>query len=104
MSSRQKRQLDEQGYVLLEHFMGDRLLGELRSRIGELYNEEGDRAGSEFRTEEHAHRLANLADKGEAFRRAIVLPELLELVRSWGGDGPVAIEHEYALIVARRRG
>jgi ectoine hydroxylase-related dioxygenase (phytanoyl-CoA dioxygenase family) len=81
MSSRQKRQLDEQGYVLLEHFMGDRLLGELRSRIGELYNEEGDRAGSEFRAEEHAHRLANLVDKGEAFRRAIVLPELLELVR-----------------------
>jgi hypothetical protein len=81
MTSREKQQLDEQGYVLLEHLMGDRLLGELRSRIGELYNEEGDRAGSEFRTEEHAHRLANLVDKGEAFRRAIVLPELLELVR-----------------------
>ena len=81
MTSREKQQLDEQGYVLLEHFMGDRLLGELRSRIGELYNEEGDRAGSEFRTEEHAHRLANLVDKGEAFRRAIVLPQLLELVR-----------------------
>ena len=30
--------------------------------------------------------------------------ELLELLRRWGGDGPVAIEHEYALIVARRRG
>ena len=81
MTTREKQQLDEQGYVLLEHFMGDRLLGELRSRISELYNEEGDRAGSEFRTEEHAHRLANLVDKGEAFRRAIVLPELLELVR-----------------------
>jgi hypothetical protein len=30
--------------------------------------------------------------------------ELLELVRRRGGDGPVTIEHEYALIVARRRG
>ena len=81
MTSREKQQLDEQGYVLLEQFMGDRLLGELRRRIGQLYNEEGERAGSEFRTEEHAHRLANLVDKGEAFRRAIVLPKLLELVR-----------------------
>ena len=39
------------------------------------------------------------AERYEAMRA-----ELLELVRSWGGDGPVAIEHEYALIVARRRG
>ena len=54
---------------------------ELRGRILELFEEEGDRAGSEFRTEEHARRLANLVDKGEVFRRAIVLPEVLALVR-----------------------
>jgi ectoine hydroxylase-related dioxygenase (phytanoyl-CoA dioxygenase family) len=81
MTDREKQQLDEQGYVLLENFMGDDLLNALRSRIGELYAEEGDRAGSEFRTEEHAHRLANLVDKGEIFRRAIVLPRLLDYVR-----------------------
>jgi SAM-dependent methyltransferase len=39
------------------------------------------------------------AERYEAMRA-----ELLELVRSWGGDGPVTIEHEFALIVARRRG
>jgi ubiquinone/menaquinone biosynthesis C-methylase UbiE len=38
-------------------------------------------------------------DRYEAMRA-----ELLELVRRRGGDGPVTIEHEYALIVARRRG
>ena len=81
MTDREKRQLDEQGYVLLENFMGDDLLNALRGRIGELYAEEGDRAGSEFRTEEHAHRLANLVDKGEVFRRAIALPRLLDYVR-----------------------
>jgi ectoine hydroxylase-related dioxygenase (phytanoyl-CoA dioxygenase family) len=75
------RQLDEQGYVLLEHFIGDEMLGELRTRIYELLDEEGEHAGREFKTEEHAHRLANLVDKGEVFRRAIVLPELLACVR-----------------------
>jgi len=77
----QRRQLDEQGYVLLANFMGDRLLDELRTRILELFDEEGDRAGYEFKTEEHARRLANLVDKGAVFRRAIVLPALLACVR-----------------------
>jgi ectoine hydroxylase-related dioxygenase (phytanoyl-CoA dioxygenase family) len=56
-------------------------LAELRSRILSVFEEEGERAGQEFRTEEHAHRLANLVDKGDVFRRAIVLPRLLECVR-----------------------
>lgn len=81
MTPYEKRQLDEQGYVLLEDCMGSNLLHDLRGRIHELYHEEGDRAGSEFRTEAHAHRLANLVDKGEVFRRAIVLPRVLECVR-----------------------
>ena len=79
-----RRQLDEQGYVLLEGFMsstGERLLGELQRRILDILEEEGDRAGHEFKTEATARRLANLVDKGEVFRRAIVLPELLECVR-----------------------
>ena len=53
----------------------------LRERILALFAEEGDRAGSEFRTEERARRLANLVDKGDIFRRAIVLPAVLEGVR-----------------------
>jgi hypothetical protein len=81
MTEQERRQLDERGYVLLENGMDDGLLRELRTRIGELLEEEGDRAGGEFKQEAHAHRLANLVDKGEVFRRAIVLPELLSYVR-----------------------
>ena len=77
----QEQQLDEQGYVVLEDCMGVDLLRELRERIHELFDEEGDAPGSEFLQEEHAHRLANLVDKGEVFRRAIVLPKVLECVR-----------------------
>jgi hypothetical protein len=81
MTDQERRQLDERGYALLETGMDDGLLRELRTRIGELFEEEGDRAGGEFKQEDHAHRLANLVDKGEVFRRAIVLPELLSCVR-----------------------
>lgn len=81
MTSDARRQLDQQGCVLLEDVIDGRLLGELRTRILEILAEEGDRAGHEFKTEENAHRLANLVDKGDVFHRAIVLPELLAGVR-----------------------
>ena len=81
MHEEHKRQLDEVGYVVLNGLMGDELHLALRRRIHELFVEEGERAGSEFRTEEHAHRLANLVDKGEVFRRAIAHPEVIDAVR-----------------------
>ncbi len=81
MTKEEGRQLDEQGFVVLENCMGGDLLRELRERIHDIANAEGDRAGSEFRTEVHAHRLANLVDKGEVFRRAILLPRIVECVR-----------------------
>jgi ectoine hydroxylase-related dioxygenase (phytanoyl-CoA dioxygenase family) len=81
MTGHERQQLDAHGYVLLENFMDAALLAELRQRILELFDEEGDRAGHEFKTEEHARRLANLVDKGDVFRRAIVLPDLLAAVR-----------------------
>jgi len=81
MTPQQQRQLDDEGYVVLESAIGTSLMRDLRRRILELFDEEGDRAGDEFRKEEHAHRLANLVDKGEVFRRAIALPEMLDLVK-----------------------
>src|SRR4026208_1814505 len=81
MTLQEQHQLDEQGYVVLESGMDSELLNGLRARILAVFEEEGDLAGSEFRTEENARRLANLVDKGEVFRRAIVLPRVLEFVR-----------------------
>jgi ectoine hydroxylase-related dioxygenase (phytanoyl-CoA dioxygenase family) len=81
MTADETRRLDEEGYVVLRSLIAPAFLAELRSRILEVFDEEGERAGHEFRTEEHAQRLANLVDKGEVFRRAIVLPRLLEYVR-----------------------
>jgi ectoine hydroxylase-related dioxygenase (phytanoyl-CoA dioxygenase family) len=81
MTEQETQQLDRDGYVVLEHAMPPDLLHQLRARILQLFDEEGDRAGHEFKTEEHARRLANLVDKGDVFRRAIVFPAVLERVR-----------------------
>jgi hypothetical protein len=77
----QKRQLDDDGYLVLEGFMSGGLLALLRERIEQLFAQEGDRAGHEFKPEPGCRRLANLVDKGEVFRQAIIHPGLLELVR-----------------------
>jgi len=57
------------------------LLTRLRDRIHALFAEEGPAAGGEFLQEEHAHRLANLVDKGTIFQQAVVFPEVLAGVR-----------------------
>jgi ectoine hydroxylase-related dioxygenase (phytanoyl-CoA dioxygenase family) len=85
-----KRQLDERGYVVLDGLMGPDLLQALRQRIFELFEQEGERAGSEFRTEEHARRLANLVDKGDVFRRAIAHPVVLDGVRHVVGEAKLS--------------
>src|SRR5262245_36817110 len=76
----QKRALDEDGYLVLERFMDRELLDGLRRRVEELFAEEGDRAGAEFKQEPGARRLANCVDKGEIFQRVAATPRLLEYI------------------------
>ena len=82
-----KRELAETGFTVLENYMGPALLESMRARVDELLILEGGSAGSEFKTEEGARRLANLVDKGEVFREAITRPEMLALVESVLGEG-----------------
>jgi ectoine hydroxylase-related dioxygenase (phytanoyl-CoA dioxygenase family) len=86
MTEQERQRLDRDGYVVLEDCMGPELLRELRAAIQARFDLEGERAGHEFKTEEHARRLANLVNKGEVFQRAIVLPRMLEGVRHVLGD------------------
>ncbi len=74
--------LDERGYVVLGGFISMELLESLRRRIEELFAEEGERAGWEFKQEPGTRRLANLLNKGEIFERVIATPAILERVRS----------------------
>jgi len=70
-------EIRDQGYTLLGGVVDPDWLGRLRARIEELFAEEGAAAGSEFRTEPEAHRLANLINKGEVFHGVIRHPALL---------------------------
>lgn len=76
-----KQQLDEQGYVLLPGLIADDRRRALAARLGELYAQEGDQSGSEFRTEAGADRLANLVNKGEIFSAVVTQPEVVALAR-----------------------
>src|SRR5579875_1010601 len=81
MRSPEFDQLDRDGYVVLENCIEPDFLEALRRRTDELLQQEGCAAGSEFKQEPHARRLANLVDKGELFERAIMMPRILELVQ-----------------------
>jgi ectoine hydroxylase-related dioxygenase (phytanoyl-CoA dioxygenase family) len=67
MTAEQRQQLDEQGYVVLPGLMDTDFLTTARRRVDELYEQEGEASGSEFKQ-----------DKGEVFLRVINTPEVLE--------------------------
>lgn len=73
-----RQQLDEQGYLVLPGLMSAGVLEFLRRRVEELFEEEGAAAGSEFKQEPGARRLANLVNKGRVFEEAILTPRVLE--------------------------
>ena len=80
MNEIEKRRLDQDGYLVLENFMSQELLDEIRRRIEEIFIEEGDRAGSEFKQEPQTRRLANLVNRGEIFQHVIAMPRILECI------------------------
>jgi hypothetical protein len=72
-----RRRLDEAGYVRLPGFISPERRQRLVDRIDALFAQEGAQAGSEFRQEPGAQRLANLVDKGTVFTECIVDPIVL---------------------------
>jgi len=75
------RQLDEAGWLRLTDLIDRSFLRQILSRVERLWEEEGGKAGSEFRNEPGARRLANLVDKGEVFERVVAHPRVLEAVQ-----------------------
>src|SRR5687768_18392283 len=82
LSTTDRRQLDELGYLVLPDFVTEPMLEAMRERVEALWSEEGDDAGSEFRLEPGTRRLANLVDKGDVFARMIVMPGILECIEA----------------------
>ena len=74
VSEAHRWRLDERGWVTLEAAIAPALRERLIERIEALFAAEGERAGSEWKQEPGARRLANLADKGDVFLEAMLAP------------------------------
>ena len=80
MNELQRKQLDEQGYVIFKNLLFSSQINSILSRLEELWAMEGEHAGEENYIEPGVRRLANLANKGEVFRNLYAHPQVLEVV------------------------
>jgi phytanoyl-CoA dioxygenase PhyH len=86
LESDQRRQLRDLGYLTLRGAISPELRARVVDRLEALYAHEGEQAGSEFKQEPGARRLANLVDKDPLFAECIALPALLACVQAVIGD------------------
>ena len=82
MDDQQRRQLDEQGYLIFKNVLSQTEIETILTRLEELWATEGDLAGEENYIEAGVRRLANLASKGELFRGLYAHPQVLEVVEA----------------------
>ena len=82
MDQDQRDQLDQQGYLLLPGVLSPAQVAQVAARAEAVWAEEGAQAGAENYLEPGVRRLANLANKGEEFRRLMVHPAVLDVIRA----------------------
>ena len=80
LSEEEKRQLDEQGYVIFPGIMSDSWLEALRAKYEELMAKEGQSAGLEVHQEKGTRRLSDLVNKSEVFDHAYTHPKVLAAI------------------------
>jgi len=82
MNDEQRKQLDEQGYLIFKRLLSPDQIESLLTRLEELWGIEGENAGEENYIEPGVRRLANLANKGDMFREIYSHPQVLEVVQA----------------------
>src|SRR5919108_537338 len=82
MDEQQRKQLDEQGYLIYRNVLSPAQVETILARLEELWAAEGDHAGEENYIEPGVRRLANLANKGQIFRNVYAHPQVLEVVEA----------------------
>jgi ectoine hydroxylase-related dioxygenase (phytanoyl-CoA dioxygenase family) len=87
MNLQQRRQLDEQGYLIFKNFLSSAQIETILLRLEELWAKEGEQAGEENYIEPGVRRLANLASKGEMFCGLYAHPQVLEVIEAVMGSG-----------------
>ena len=75
-----RQHLQDQGFLILPALIPPAQIARLNARVEELFTLEGDGAGSEFKTEPGARRIANAVDKGQVFEDSIDHPQVLAAI------------------------
>jgi ectoine hydroxylase-related dioxygenase (phytanoyl-CoA dioxygenase family) len=77
LSEAEKSALDEKGYLVLPDLLDKAWVDRLRTTFEQLIQEEGPRAGTEYKPETGARRLFDLVNKGEVFDGCYTHPKVL---------------------------
>src|SRR5260221_9479476 len=77
LSSDQKRQLDEEGFFIVENVLPPASLAEMRSEFERIHAAEKDQGGHEVHVEPGARRISNIFNKTTAFDQCLWIPEVM---------------------------
>lgn len=77
ITAAQKRQLDEQGFFIVENVLSPDEIERMRGAFEDLQARERDTGGHEVHVEPGARRLSNIFNKTTAFDRCLEIPPIL---------------------------
>ena len=77
LSNEQKRQLDDEGFFIVENVLAPSSLAEMRSEFERIHAAEKDQGGHEVHVEPGARRISNIFNKTAAFDRCLWIPQVL---------------------------
>jgi ectoine hydroxylase-related dioxygenase (phytanoyl-CoA dioxygenase family) len=77
ISTAQKRQLDEQGFFIVENVLSARDTAAMRAEFERVHAAEQGQGGHEVHVEPGARRLSNIFNKSSVFDKCLEIPEVL---------------------------
>ena len=77
LTDAQKKQLDEQGFFIVENVLSAAELAGMRAEFERIHGAEREQGGHEVHVEPGARRLSNIFNKTAAFDRCLAIPEVL---------------------------
>ena len=78
LTEAQRTQMEKDGYLVLSGALSGAEVDQVLEQLERLWVEEGEKAGQENYIEAKVRRLANLANKGDIFRRIFAHPSVIE--------------------------
>lgn len=77
LTDAQKRQLDEQGFFIVENVLSPSECATMRAEFERIFAAENGQGGHEVHVEPGARRLSNIFNKTDAFDKCLWIPEIL---------------------------